>query len=345
MTKINLTKFEKYEADEAEHCSWQDYEIDLDKDYPPTEFLLAYKGVGLFPRGELIAVTGKAKSGKSYMLALLTSEILRGEHEKGHSGGEFETQGKGLRVLLADTEMSAHNLVGRARRVLSLAGFKGDRSHPNYVVLNLRELNPSDRFEKIEQALKDLSPDLLIVDGVVDLVGDFNDTKESKACINTLLRLSSQYECSIVSVLHENKGSQDTNMRGHLGTELTNKCSEVYAVKRDTSTKQYKVEQTLCRNKPVEGWAFSIDDEGVPCFEIPEIPLSKSEVSDQAELNVLREAFKTGTPPTYTDLISIYGNLKLCGRSTAARHLSKWITRGVLRKTGNVYEFDGSVFY
>lgn len=56
--------------------------------------------------------------------------------------------------------------------------------------------------------------------------------EESSNVISTLMKASE--ECTaIVNVLHTNKGKEDSNMRGHLGTELLNKCSRCMEVKKD----------------------------------------------------------------------------------------------------------------
>lgn len=60
---------------------------------------------------------------------------------------------------------------------------------------------------------------LLIIDGIRDLMYDINSPSESTDLINLLMRWSSGYDLHIHTVLHLNKG--DDNTRGHIGTELT----------------------------------------------------------------------------------------------------------------------------
>ena len=43
-----------------------------------------------------------------------------------------------------------------------------------------------------------------------------------------LMALAKEKNCCIVCVLHQNKSEQDRNMRGSIGTELTNKAFEVF---------------------------------------------------------------------------------------------------------------------
>ena len=70
---------------------------------------------------------------------------------------------------------------------------------------------------------------------------------------------SSQNNCHICSVLHENKTS--AKMRGHLGTELINKSETVLSVKKINDTSEVKAE--YCRNLDFETFYFCVKD-GLP---------------------------------------------------------------------------------
>ena len=69
---------------------------------------------------------------------------------------------------------------------------------------------------------------LVIIDGIRDLMYDINSPSESSELINLLMRWSSEYNLHIHTVLHLNKG--DDNTRGHIGTELNNKAETVLQI-------------------------------------------------------------------------------------------------------------------
>ena len=73
---------------------------------------------------------------------------------------------------------------------------------------------------------------LLIIDGFRDLMYDINSPSESTDLINLLMRWSSGYNLHIHTVLHLNKG--DDNTRGHIGTELNNKAETVLQITKST---------------------------------------------------------------------------------------------------------------
>ena len=100
----------------------------------------------------------------------------------------------------------------------------------------MRPLTIEERRKTIEDAIKEEKPDIIFIDGVRDLLQDFNSLEQSNELIQWLLSLTAEYGCTIVSVLHQNKSKEDGNMRGHLGTELLNKLTDCFEVsKKDES--------------------------------------------------------------------------------------------------------------
>ena len=80
-----------------------------------------------------------------------------------------------------------------------------------------------------------------------------------------LMHLATEHKCCIVCVLHQNKGSEDHNLRGWIGTELMNKAFEVYACEKLMPKRIFKVEQTLTRKYDIEQKLyFEVDPKGLP---------------------------------------------------------------------------------
>lgn len=61
---------------------------------------------------------------------------------------------------------------------------------------------------------------------------DINSTGESVEVINKMMEWSSKYDLHIHCVLHLNKG--DNNVRGHIGTEMSNKAETVLVISKTT---------------------------------------------------------------------------------------------------------------
>ena len=315
---------------------------------PPMEFLFQMFGVECFPRGELVAVTGKAKSGKTFFLSLLmaaglTRKVLALERF-GHTdstdsterlrvgGGHTDstdstdraspsstdngkiceiseicvTKTTPLRVMWYDTEQSEQStqdiLMNRILPLVrghtdstddtdKLRSGEGhtdstdgtDGATPNYegkekicdicdicvtkndfcvtkddfcvtenlIAFNTRGIGWEERRRLFAAGVAYLQPDLVIIDGVRDLISDINDGVEAQQVTEQLMALAQQHRCCIVCVLHQNKGDGDRNLRGWIGTELTNKVFEVYSCEKLRSSHTFKVEQTHTRRHEI----------------------------------------------------------------------------------------------
>ena len=220
---------------------------------PPMETLFRAYDVPCFYRGELVAVCGKAKSGKTLFLSMimaccLTNKVLALERVSG--------DGKPLRVLWLDTEQSQQSTQEiMLKRIIPLAGdINGfDECFYSY---NLRGLGCETRRELMEVAINSLHPDLVIIDGIKDLVTDINDAIQATQIMEQLMMLAQKNNCCIVNVLHQNKSEADHNMRGSIGTELTNKAFEVYRCEFIEDSETFKVTQCLSRRMRMKNKIF-----------------------------------------------------------------------------------------
>jgi len=132
----------------------------------------------------------------------------------------------------------------------------------------LREFTTEKRLEFVRAAIVHYCPDLVFIDGVRDLLNDFNNIAESSEIVNLLMRLSSQNNCHICVILHENKA--DNNLRGHAGTELQNKSEAVISVVRDTDNTS-SVSPKYCRNIDFTKFHFRVKEDDCPEYCEPEM--------------------------------------------------------------------------
>ena len=220
---------------------------------PPMETLFRAYDVPCFYRGELVAVCGKAKSGKTLFLSMimaccLTDRVLALER--------VSDIGQPLRVLWLDTEQSQQSTQEiMLKRIIPLAGDVNDFDECFYSY-NLRGLGYETRRELMEVAVNALHPDLVIIDGIKDLVTDINDAIQATQIMEQLMMLAQKNNCCIVNVLHQNKSEADHNMRGSIGTELTNKAFEVYRCEFIEDSETFKVTQCLSRRMRMKNKIF-----------------------------------------------------------------------------------------
>ena len=92
---------------------------------------------------------------------------------------------------------------------------------------------------------------------------DINSTSESVEVINKMMEWSSKYDLHIHCVLHLNKG--DNNVRGHIGTEMSNKAETVLVINKDNENPSISEVHALhIREKEFKPFAFTIDEAGLP---------------------------------------------------------------------------------
>ncbi len=249
--------------------------ITPEKELPKMDFLFRLFGKPCFPRRELVAITGKAKSGKTFVTSMLMAccqsrDVLA-----------FQRVGdKPLRVLWYDTEQSDEStqdiLKNRIIRLLNNTNTNltnptnnscnlcNSWSEKSIDVFNVRAVAWKERRALLCEAVTRCKPDLVIVDGIRDLVNDINDGMLAQEVMEELMHLATQTECCIVCVLHQNKSGEDRNLRGWIGTELMNKAFEVYACEK-LPKRIFSLEQTLTRKYDIEQTMyFEVGDDGLP---------------------------------------------------------------------------------
>ena len=251
-------------------------ELSLADDYPETKMILTFKGIGFGAIGGIQFITGHQKNGKTFLMAQLMAAILSkgGERTKEYIPGlefneELREEFKNPTVLYIDTEQEKENTAKVARRVHWLCGWPLNEPNDRFHVIWLRAEDSNEgRWAKVRAAIGKYKPLAVFVDGIRDVLGDFNDLKESASLIDQCMSMSTYLHCTFWSVLHENPGSD--KMRGHLGTEAANKASDVIRVtkKKTGSGVTFEVEQVAARGRDIESWQFVVTDDagrlGVP---------------------------------------------------------------------------------
>ena len=226
------------------------------------QFLYEWDDKPCFARGELVALTGKAKSGKTYVCSILMALGVRRQLM-----GMRRIQEEPLKVLWIDTEQSADSTQEiLCLRISRLIG--GDIPDENFYVYNLRQDNWQDRLAIVLGCISIHEPDLVIFDGIRDVVGDINNYQEAQTVLGKLLSVASASNACIVCVLHQNKSLEDKTLRGALGTELQNKSFETYECQKDIDTRIFSMRQVATRKYDIsQKIEWTVDSEGLPMLE------------------------------------------------------------------------------
>ena len=282
------------ERQKAEHkaqllATIETLRIRSDMDLPPLEFLFKMLGKPCLPRGEVVTVTGKAKSGKTFFLSLLMAACTADREVVGISR---MAESPPLKCLWYDTEQSRQSTLEILReRIKPLVG----EEFPDelYDVFNSRSMDFEERLALLEEAIVHCQPDLVVIDGVCDLIADINDGTRVKPVVEWLMQTAQAYHCCIVCAIHQNKGAEDRNPRGWIGTELNNKSFEVYACELLKPQMIFAVEQTLSRRYRMgQLFYFVVDDQGMPHpSEAPETTAEGSTTHEKKRYPLMNEQY------------------------------------------------------
>ena len=252
--------------------------------------------------GDFSVIIGKAKSRKSFLINIALCACVVDEPAL----GIIKSQLVYKTVLYFDTEQSTYYVHKAVKRICDATGIQNPKT---LNVFALRKFTPAERLKLIEFAIYN-TPNLgfVVIDGIKDLITSINDEEQATMIASKLLKWTTETNCHIVTVLHQNKS--DTNARGHIGTELTNKAETVLSVsKSDKDPEISIVEPQQTRNKEPDTFGFEIID-GLPVLaqdwkirtESKPNKIEVDDIEDSRLYQLLTEVYSNGDSFGYAEL-------------------------------------------
>ena len=317
--------------------------ITSQKVLPPMEFLFRLFDEPCFPRRELVAFTGRAKSGKTFVMSMLMAccvvkELLTFKRNVDRP----------LRLLWYDTEQSDNSTQDiLVNRIIPLYHrmMGDDEPFPEQMfdIFNVRNVDRTAREAYFLAAIEHYRPDLVILDGIRDLVSDINDGPTAQDMMEKLMKTAQKNKCCIVCVLHQNKSGDSRDPRGWLGTELLNKAYDVFATEKLMPQRIFRLEQLYTRKYDIEQQLyFTVDDEGLPCVtEAPPVPTYMSmqdgssmgeerpSLNDDYVIHHPDGSWEIDVPHLFTDAFRGYDSLTGAALRYAVMNLAHIATRSL----------------
>ena len=280
--------------------------VDLDTKPKPLDVMVYYgytdklknKRVPALTRGEFSCIVAMSKTKKSFNKSLIEACFMGGSSDL-YTEHILSNSKKDGYIISVDTEQGeyyAHKTFNRTRRI-------SDTKNPKYKPLQMRKLSIDKRLELIDWIVYESEYagkiDLLVIDGVADLVYNTNDIKEGVVMAEKLLKWSSEGDLHLITVIHKT-GSSD-KARGHLGTAVQFKAETIILMDSlvdeqgkyiDRNT--VKVRCGMSRGKNFNDFYLRIDEDGLPfTFDDPDNPVHpKNEFKEFKE----EEKVFTATP-------------------------------------------------
>ena len=312
------------------------YRIKAASEYAEKEYLLERDGVGFSPRGNVMALSAEKKAGKTWFAMAMAAALLSGNYMG------MVSRCTDSKVLFFDTEQDESDGQRIQKRVHFACGWDFNIDNDKFQIFHLREINQAERRDFVCKAIEFLKPDFVIVDGIRDLLSDFNDLEQSAAVIQDFMRLSSENKCAIWAVLHVNPNSE--KMRGHLGTELGNKVADIIHMTKTKNPNNeddvtYKAEEVAARShKDIHSIVFRIDDSkpyGAPILLSGEEVEQMEEDERQSIIDIIKNHLQPPHSMSKTKLRDSIKESEGWGSSRATRFVNDALKIGVLETAIN----------
>jgi hypothetical protein len=290
LTEIQSLTGAEYDTEEEPMPPLWASEINMTKEPDSADTFASIGDVPVVQRNGITLISGAAKSGKTLLVSSMIASIIGRETTLGI------TPGREARLLWADTEQSENDIAVVRKRIEAMAGKRMSDASINGI--HLRPFGPEQSTLLIEDKLKQLLPDVLLVDGPGDLCEDTNDIAASQATVKTLLRWADEYNCAVVAVVHTNPNSDKT--RGHLGSEIERKCAfslQTLKNESDFENPTFRVKPGFMRGKRFMPYDFRYNENGMP--ELVE----NAAKSKKTPAEKIIEALEPGAEYSYQDLL------------------------------------------
>ena len=283
--------------------------LDFDKPYRPPRYTMEREGVPFADVGEIHIISGKPGNGKTGLMAQLIAATLGGRfgntvaRKVGHKvNGSDDFHELPTRILYVDTEQGEDDTIGFKNRVISMSGVSKEDAKEHLKILRLRDTElAKDRWRKILKAIWQMQPTDIFLDGMLDIVEDYNDQKECQPIIRKCMMLATHYDTSLWAVLHENP--MVDKLVGTLGSITQRKVSEIFTVikikqcdlkpneqRPDLPDIYFRVKQNKARGKDVADWLFEYVTNAGGWGQPVEIEDNGTKVVDSKEMQFIKEA-------------------------------------------------------
>ena len=190
------------------------------KEQPPLinlnkESILSFQNISC-----IIASPG---AGKSSVMESIISAVINKESDN------LGLQTSALSVLCIDFERTQTDVWNSFYRTMRRAKVKEGTNFENVNIVSFRNIATAEkRKEKIESLLSKKHYEIILLDGIGDLVNDTNSLAEAIECKNWARSITSIYNTSIFTTLHPNKNSNTP--RGHIGSEILRESENVLLI-------------------------------------------------------------------------------------------------------------------
>ena len=340
--------------------------LDFAEPYRPPRYTMERDGVPFADVGELHIISGKPGHGKTGLMSQLMATVLCGQHGNTvrrsvphlvrlDDGSQAEQMVE-VRVLYIDTEQGKDDTIAIKNRVCSMAGIDYTKPTQQFTILRLRDTEEAkDRWRKILKAIHTVRPTDIFLDGMLDIVKDYNDQTECQPIVRRCMMTATEYDASLWAVLHENP--MVDKLVGTLGSITQRKVSEIFTVikvkqadlkpneqRPDLPDIYFKVKQVKARGRDVGDWLFEYVTNAGGWGQPVEIMNNGAKVVDSKEIAFMKEADERLKAFNWTSAGATYTELeRYLRKSVSGRRAGDLINAAA--EHGIIYKSDKKKYY
>jgi len=215
-----------------------------DPDYiPPLDFkTVTIKNKTVATLQNFLVLSGLPKTGKSLFLSAFIASAL---HPSEFFNIKINFPDNRRRICYIDTESSSYDFYRQMERIKKFISL--NRMPENLDAFAVREDHHVKIMQYIEQYLLNTSEcAVLVIDGLLDLIANFNSEEESKSLIQWIKRITKQYNCLIITVIH--LGKKDNQTLGHLGSMADRYAQSTLLIEKDKEQQCFTLSSKFMRS-------------------------------------------------------------------------------------------------
>ena len=304
--------------------NYRRWEVDITQAQAEPDILIERGGKVFLSRSNLCVLVGRPKAGKTTVMSAIAAAAVTGKDCLG-----FSSKGN-YQIVWFDTEQARDDSLTAWQCVYKLADLPIEK-RKDLVFYNLRATPLKERLADISSYVRDNHPDIVIIDGLADLLYNPNDIEESRKLVDEIIRMNTAHDCGILAILHVNW--RDEKARGHLGTEVQAKAENITLLAHTAGMdSSIKVTPQLTRKAPYDEFSFSFDENKSPVL------VAMKDTIPSAVLTLL-DGIVSGRFYKHKELISIMTQ-KGVGESNAKKYIGEAVRKGYLHKYNEGYVLE-----
>jgi hypothetical protein len=293
---------------------------------PKEEPILTIKGNPIGNKQSFVCFQGLPKAGKSLFI---TSAIASAYSSLDIFGMKITLPDNKNKIAYFDTEGSEYDFYSIVNRLQSqINNILPDTLN----MFNCREDSPAEIIELINTYLQ-LNGEIgcLIIDGILDLVNDFNNIVECNQLIQWLKKITKNYNMLVMVVLH--LGKKDKMSLGHLGSFLDRKSQSVLIIEKENNIMTMKPQYLRSCENFVPVSVHNVNGNWVETAEGLQVEKSLYGLEKDS---LIRMALLEPLP--YKQLVDTISERTGKGATTVKKIIKDWIADGSIIKSGNNYK-------